>query len=58
MSVGLMSIVYGLIAGYIGYLLGIESRERKARTKRPSMYQWTWLADQYKEGGRHDNRGD
>lgn len=42
---GFVFIAYGIAAGYIGYLIGCEAKERKSRTKRPSIYMWTWIAD-------------
>ena len=40
MGVGIVSIIYGLIAGFLGYLLGQDSMMRKA--ERVARRRWYW----------------
>ena len=54
MSVGLVSIIYGLTAGWLGYMLGLEVQHKREQHKRPKMSE---VMERYREakelwGGR------
>ena len=37
MGVGMVSIIYGLVAGWLGYQLGLEVQHKREQRKRPKM---------------------
>lgn len=49
MNPGIMVIFFGLVSGFIGYMIGLEVQQNRQRTKRGDMYQWTWMEGEHRD---------